>query len=55
MEGKEDINIENTSSKIDVLIKEIEKTNELMADMAKDMKDMKVFMQVLCNKLANVF
>ena len=33
---------------------EIKKTNTIMVDMAKDIKDMKGFMHVLCNKLGGM-
>ena len=42
------------NNKIDTLITEIQETKNIMIDMAKDIKDMKVFMQVLTNKLGGM-
>jgi len=39
---------------IDDLTKEIKETKLIMVDMAKDIKDMKGFMHVLCNKLGGM-
>ena len=39
---------------IEDLTKEIKETKLIMMDMAKDIKDMKGFMHVLCNKLGGM-
>jgi len=39
---------------IDELTEEIKATKLIMIDMAKDIKDMKGFMHVLCNKLGGM-
>ena len=42
------------TNKIDTLTEEIKETKLIMIDMAKDIKDMKGFMHVLCNKLGGM-
>lgn len=42
-------------NQLNELLGELKRSNDIMTDVAKDIKDMKTFLQVLSNKLSGVF